>query len=144
MDPAKDQTDQPTATPDNQGVVPSVPPPAGGIAKEVEPLSNDSINPSEKGPEISAELAEIGAKEASQVPQSTQEHTEVGIRVSQSTPEPVITSAPASFKSPLTQAEMVTAKRSRITDAIAWLANTIARQIKRSKFNERESFPKSI
>ena len=144
MDQTQDQTDQPTVVPNNQDVVPPVPPPVGGLAKEVEPFSQGLISPSEKGPEISAELREIGVEEVSQAPQLTQEDAKVEIRVSQSSVEPVTTIAPVGFKSPLTQAEMVTAKRSRITDAIAWLANTIARQIKRSKFNERESFPKSI
>ena len=135
MDPTKDQADQPTTVPNNQGVVPPVPPPVGGPDKEVEPSSQNLVSPSEQRPEISAELAEIGVKEVSQTPQLTQEHTEVGIRVSQSPVEPVTTSAPVSFQSPLTQAEMATAKKSRISDAITWLAGTILRQIKRSKFN---------
>ena len=144
MDPTKDQKDQPTTVTNNQNVVPPVPPPVGGPAKETEPSSQNLVSSSEKGPEISAELAEIGVKEVSQTPQLTQEHTEVGIRVSQSPVEPVTTPAPVSFQSPLTQAEIVTAKKSRITDAIAWLAGTILRQIKRSKFREKQSLPKSI
>ena len=128
---------------DQDAVLP-VPPLVGGLAKEVEPLSKDLINPSEQRPEISAELAEIGVKEVSQAPQPTHDHTQAGIRVSQSTVEPVTTPTPVSFKSPLTQAEMVVAKKSRITDAIAWLASTIGRQIKRSKFNQRKPLPKSI
>ena len=145
MDPAKDQTDQPKVVPNSQDVVPPVLPPVGGPSKEVEPFSQDLISPSEKGPEISAELEEIGRKEALQTPQLTQEQTEVGIKVSDRPPEPVTTyPAPVSFKSPLTQAEMVSARKSRISDAIVWLAGTILRQIKRSRFNERKSLPKPI
>ena len=128
----------------DQDVVSPVPPSVGTPAKEVEPSSQDLINASEQRPEISAELAEIGVKEVSQTPQLTQEDTKVGIRVSDRPVEPVITSVPVSFKSPLTQAEMVAAKKSRISDAIAWLAGTILRQIKRSRFNQRKSLPKPI
>lgn len=144
MDQTQDQTDQPTVVPNNQDVVPPVPPPVGGLAKEVEPFSQDLINPSEKGPEISAELTEIGVKEVSQTPQLTQEHTDIGIIVSDRPVEQVATSAPVSFQSPLTRAEMVTAQKSRISDAIAWLADTILRQIKRLKFNQKQTSPKSI
>ena len=139
MDTTKDQTGQSTVAPPSQDVVPPVPPPTGGFSKEVEPT-----NASEQKPEISAELREIGVKEVPQTPQLTQEDTQVGIRVSQRPVEPVTTIAPVSFKSPLTQAEMVVAKKSRISDAIAWLAGTILRQIKRSRFKERKSLPKPI
>ncbi len=144
MDPTQDQKDQPTAVTNNQDVVSPVPPLVGGLAKEVEPFSQDLINPSEKGLEISAELAEIGVKEVSQTPQLTQEHTEIGIRVSDRPAEPAAIPAPSSFQSPLTQAEMVAAQKSRISDAIAWLAGTIRRQIKRLKFNQKQTPPKSI
>ena len=144
MDPTKDQTDQPTVVPNNQDVVPPVPPPIGGPSKEVEPSSHDLINPSEKGPEISAELKEIGVKEVSEVANLTPEHQKVSIRVSDRPVEPVITSTPVSFKSPLTQAEMIVAKKSRISDAIRWLAATILRQVKRSRFNQKQSSPKPI
>lgn len=138
-----DDKDQKPQNQPGQGVVPTPANPVGAFQKEQEPVLTEPLE--SQGEHATAnELAEIGAKEASQAPQPIQEHTEVGIRVSQSTPEPVITSTPVGFKSPLTQAEMVTAKRSRITDAIAWLAGTIARQIKRSKFKERESLPKPI
>ena len=144
MDQTQDQTDQPTVVPNNQDVVPPVHPPVGGLAKEVEPFSQGLISPSEKGPEISAELREIGVEEVSQTPQLTQEHTQAGIKVSQSPVEPVTTIAPVGFKSQLTQTEMVAAKKNRITDAIAWLAGTILRQIKRSRFNQKQSLPKPI
>ncbi len=144
MDPTKDQTNQPKVIPSNQDVISPVPPAVGGLAKEAEPFPKDVITPSDKRPEISAELAEIGVKEVSKVPQLTQEDTKVGIRVSDRPIEPVTTIAPVSFKSPLTQAEMASAKKSRISDAIAWLAGTIVRQIKRSKFNQRKSLPKPI
>ena len=144
MDQTQDQTDQPTVVPNNQDVVPPVPPPVGGLAKEVEPFSQDLINPSEKGPEISAELTEIGVREVSQTPQLTQEHTDIGIIVSDRPVEQAAASAPVSFQSPLTQAEMVTAQKSRISDAIAWLAGTVLRQIKRLKFNQKQTSPKSI
>lgn len=140
MDPTKDQTDQPTVAPPNQDIASSVPPSVGGLSKEVEPPSHDLISTSEKEPKISAELAEIGVKEASKL---TQEDTKVGIRVSDRPVESVTTISQISFKSPLTQTEMVAAKKSRITDAIAWLAGTIVRQIKRSKFNQRK-LPKPI
>ena len=143
MDPARDQIDQTTVS-NNQNAVPPAPPPVGGLAKEAEPLQN-LASPSEKSHEISAELKEIGVREVSPVPQLTQRQREVGIKVSDRSPvEQPITSSSPSFKSPLTQEEMVTAKRSKISDAIAWLANTIIRQIKRSKFNERESLPKPL
>lgn len=132
MDPTQDKKDQDAILP--------VPPSAGIPAKEAEP---PLINASERGPEISAELKEIG-KEFSQTPQLTQEDTQVGVRVSQRPAEPVTTIAPVSLQSPLTQAEIVAAKKSRLTDAIAWLAGTILRQIKRSRFNQNQSSPKSI
>ena len=144
MDPTKDQTDQPTVVPPNQDVVSPIAPSVGGPSKEVEPPSHDLISSSEKRPEISAELAEIGVKEVSETPQLTQEHTEAGIRVSQRPVEPVTTSVSVSFKSPLTQAEMAIAKKSRISDAIHWLAATILRQVKRSRFDQKQSLPKPI
>jgi len=143
MDPTKDQTDQPTTVPNNQDVASSVSPPVGGPSKEVESVSQDLISPFEKGPEVSAELKEIGTEKIPQAPQLVQEET-VETRVSQGSVEPVTTSPSVSFKSPLTQTEMAVAKKSPITDAIAWLARTIRRQIERSKFKERESLPKPI
>jgi len=144
MDPTKNQADQPTVAPSNQDIASPVPPSVGGPSKEVEPSSQDLINTSEKRPEISAELREIGVEEVSQAPQLTQEDAKVEIRVSQSSVEPVTTIAPVGFKSPLTQAEIAAAKKSRITDTIAWLVGTILRQIKRSRFNQRKSLQKPI
>ena len=86
----------------------------------------------------------MGAEKISEAPQVNQEDTKVEIRTSDRPIEQVTTSAPASFNSPLTQAEMAVAKKSRISDAIVWLAGTILRQIKRSKFNEKKSLPKPI
>lgn len=144
MDPTKDQTDQPKVVPNNQDVVSSATPSVGGPSKEVEPSSQNLVSPSEKGMEISAELKEIGVEEVSKTPQLTPEQTAIGVRVSDKPVEKVATPAPGSFQSPLTQAEMVTAKKSKISDAIAWLSNTILRQIKRSKFNQRQSLQKPI
>lgn len=148
MDPTKDKTDQATV-PNNQNAVPPAPPvpppPVGALAKEAEPLPQNLVSPPERGPEISAELKEIGVREVSPVPQLAQQQREVGIKVSDRPPvEQATASSSPSFKSPLTQEEMVTAKRSKISDAIAWLANAIVRQIKRAKFNERESLPKPL
>ena len=142
MDPTKDKIDQ-TTVPNNQNAVPPAPPPVGGLAKEAEPLPQNLASPSER-PEISAELKEIGAEEVSQTPELTQKQTGAGIKVSDRPPiEPATTSAPPSFKSPLTQEEMAVAKRSKISDAIAWLRGIILRQIKRSE-RKRESLPKPL
>lgn len=144
MDPTKDQSDQATIVPSNQNVGSPSAPSASGSAKEVEHAPQNLVSSSEKGPETSAELAEIRVKEVSQTPQLTPEQTAIGVRVSDRPVEQVATPAPVGFQSPLTPAEIVAAKKSRISDAIAWLVGTVLRQIKRSEFNKRQSSPKPI
>ena len=144
MDHTQDQNkDQ--SIPVGQGA--GIPPvdPVGTFQKEQGPISTEPlIRPSQEEHIINKELAEIGVGEVSQTPQLTQEDTQVGIRTSDRPIEHVTASAPVTFQSPLTPAEIVTAKKSRISDAIAWLAGTILRQIKRSRFKERKSLPKPI
>ncbi len=142
MDPTKDQADQPAVATSDQTL--PVSPAVGVPGKEVEPLSHDLVSPHEKKIEISAELNEIGVKEVPQAPQLPQEHARVEVRVSDKPTEPVTYAAPSNFKSPLTQVEIAAAKKNKISDAITWLANTVLRQIKKSKFNQEESLQKPI
>lgn len=144
MDPTKDKTNKQPVVSENPGVVPPVSSTGGVYSKETEPHSQDFISPSEKAPEISEELREIGVEEGSDAKDLVLGNQEI-TRVSDRQSEPVaIIPTPSSFRSPLSQEEMIVAKKSRISDAIAWLANTITRQIKRSKFNERKPLQKPV
>lgn len=114
------------------------PAPVSNPIKEAEPLTTP-ITPSESEIAVSSELREIGVEAVSEKPQLTQEHAQIGVRVSERPPiETPAVSSPVSFKTPLTNEELILAPRRSIYDAVRWLASSISRQFKRALFNKQK------
>ena len=131
-----DDTNAEVKNPQPQVVI-DPPAPVSNPVKEAEPLTT-SMTPSESEITVSAELKEIGVESVSERPQLTQEHAEIGIRVSDKPIESVPAVPSPVNKAPLTNEEMILAPKRSIFDAVRWLATSISRQFKRALFNKQK------
>ena len=114
------------------------PAPIGNPVKEGEPLITPMVS-SESETAVSSELKEIGVESIADRPKLTDEHTQIGVRISEKPPlEAPAVSSPVNFKTPLTSDEILLAPKRSISDAIRWLASSISRQFKRALFNKQK------
>ncbi len=135
MDPTKNQTDQPTTIPNNQGVVPLVPPPSGGLAKEVEPgRVEESVTG--KGPEVTPEL------EGLKVEPSPSLHDQIKLteQISQEPIAPVSSKAPAITDPYMTPAQAITeVNKPDKTSSLVWRALTFIRALGKQIMKQKTS-----
>lgn len=136
-----DDKDQKLQNQPGQGVIPTPADPVGTFPKEHEPISTEPlIESSQEKHIINKELAEIGTKEISQTPQPTQEHTQVGIRVSERPVEPVTTPSSSSVPTDpyMTQAQAITeVKKPDKTNSFVWRALTFIRALGKQRLKQK-------
>lgn len=114
------------------------PAPVSNPVKEGEPLITPMVS-SESETAVSSELKEIGVESITDRPNLTEEHAQIGVRVSEKPPmETPAVSSPVNFKIPLTNEEIILAPKRSIFDAVRWLASSISRQFKRAIFNKQK------
>lgn len=118
---------------------------SGNLSKETEPI-HTAPSLSEQAIEVSKELREMGVELVSEAPKLTQEQADAGIRVSDTLPsaQKTQTQAPSDFIPPLTDQEIILAKKSPVSSAFHWFGGVVKRQIDRLRFNKQKTSSKSV
>lgn len=135
-----DQTVNTNQTPQNQPnqgqVASSVQPtPVGSVQKESGPaVATDFIKPTEKAPEVPAQLTELGveATPSQESPKLSLEDKKAGLGLAKESTA-VITSPSGMVTLPMSGQQAKQALHRKVSDSMRWLAMLILRQLKKQE-----------